>query len=169
MLLPRGCVIKNVKVRRTGAAGGGPSSSSARAHQQPRAQGPSQIQNNVIVSEEARSEEISQQTSKRRSKRDVTRNFPHLNKSITITNFKFPCCSTDNRLRFYSSWDKEHRQRHHEYENQNSLPQPTAPHRSVNHHNQHHRQHQQHRSTATTSNNVHSNYRPNSFPVAYWD
>lgn len=94
-------------------------------------------------------------------------NYHHKISSTNFTN------STDNRLRFYSSWDREQRQRHHEYENQNSLPQPTTPHRSVNHHN-HHRQHQQqqqHRATSSTTTNVHSNYRhyPNSFPVAYWD
>lgn len=75
----------------------------------------------------------------------------------------------DNRLRFYSSWDRQNRQYHL---NQNSPPpQPTTPHRLVNHHNNqlHHqqqqRQHpQQHR---IAQNNYHR--IQNSFPVAYWD
>lgn len=62
MLLPRGCVIKNVKVRRTNA-GGGPSS--FRQHQQQRAQGHSQNQSSdVIINEEK--EEI-QLSNKRKS------------------------------------------------------------------------------------------------------
>lgn len=76
----------------------------------------------------------------------------------------------DNRLRFYSSWDRQNRQ-YHLNQISPSPPQPTTPHRSVNHHNNHHRQHhqqqqmQQHR---VAQNNYHR-IQQSSFPVAYWD